>query len=358
MDNDLSFTDILKTLPEICKEQRRFFGWSQAKAADKLREKYGLQKDASKISLLESRKTLIPDFLSEYCEILGIQFSRPEYRRKSMEIKPNDVLHICEKIKEYVADIMMDVDYKLHEDYEIEIKYIDGYYIAAVIEELFVLGHKGDTFSIFRKNIFAFLAKDIRIKLCGHMDCYQGAVKYWINENTMWDIACYLDYETATTGEMAIYMCNVMKAYLISPPDEEFYFDELYPGYISVIEDTYVYREDRRKGCLTAILHYLGSCESIEGGGTWICSTIPVYLDEAESKKNKYPEYKYMVRNNREDEKQLEQNIEILSKAGATDFVHLNNTTDGWAPYAVCNHTYREFPDQYNNDFRKLEKVK
>lgn len=106
------------------------------------------------------------------------------------------------------------------------------------------------------------------------------------------------------------------------------------------------------------MLHYLDSCESIEGGGTWICSTIPVYLDEAGAKKNKYPEYKYTVRNNRKDKKLLEQNIEILSKAGATDFVHLNNTTDGWAPYAVCNHTYREFPDQYNNDFRKLEKDK
>lgn len=91
-------------------------------------------------------------------------------------------------------------------------------------------------------------------------------------------------------------------------------------------------------------------------GDTWICSTIPVYLDEAETKKNKYPKYKYMVKNNKKDEKKLEQNIEILNKAGATDFVYLNNTTDGCALYAVCNHTYREFPDQYNNDFRKLEK--
>lgn len=68
MDKGLSFIDMLKTLPGICREQKRFFGWHQAKAANKLREKYGLQKDASKISLLESGKTLIPDFLSEYSD--------------------------------------------------------------------------------------------------------------------------------------------------------------------------------------------------------------------------------------------------------------------------------------------------
>ena len=352
MDKGLSFIDMLKTLPGICREQRRFFGWSQTKAADKLHEKYGLQKDASKISLLESGKTLIPDFLSEYCEMLGIQFSRPEYRRVNMEVKPNDVIYICEKVKEYTTNIMKKMGCELHEDYDIEVKFVDGYYIAAAIEKIvFPCNEAKDDCFLLEKWIFAFLATGVKIRLCGRMKCYQGDIMLWIDHNKK--IISYLNSRTVEVGEMAAYMGEILNAHLLELDHGEFYFWELYPGYISILEDTYVYQDERQRGCLTAMIHYLDSCDSIEGRGTWISSTVPVYLQEKEYKRMGLPQDKYSANNNEEDKKQMEQNIEILKKLGATDFVYLGNTTNRQAPYAVCNQLFHKSQNEYEFDVNK-----
>lgn len=98
------------------------------------------------------------------------------------------------------------------------------------------------------------------------------------------------------------------------------------------------------------MIHYLDSCDSIEGRGTWISSTVPVCLQEKEYKRMGLPQNKYSANNNEEDKRQMEQNIEILKKLGATDFVYLGNTTNRQAPYAVCNQLFHKSQNEYDFD--------
>ena len=77
MQRYYTFDQLVEQLPEICKEQRRFLQLTQADIVERLEKETGVRKDQSKISMFESGKIVIPDFLSDYCSILDIYFPAP-----------------------------------------------------------------------------------------------------------------------------------------------------------------------------------------------------------------------------------------------------------------------------------------
>lgn len=74
MQQYYTFDQLVEQLPEICKEQRRFLQLTQADVVERLEKETGVRKDQSKISMFESGKIAIPDFLSDYCPYLIFVF--------------------------------------------------------------------------------------------------------------------------------------------------------------------------------------------------------------------------------------------------------------------------------------------
>lgn len=74
MKECITFDELIRILPCICQEQRHFLKISQADVVKKLEKEKGIIKDQSKISMYESGKIAIPEFLSDYCSVLNILF--------------------------------------------------------------------------------------------------------------------------------------------------------------------------------------------------------------------------------------------------------------------------------------------
>ena len=171
------------------------------------------------------------------------------------------------------------------------------------------------------------------------------------------EIACYLDSESGTYGEMGLYMAEVVAAHateLKKAGKEEFGFQK---GTITYIDDIYVYEDERRKGCFTALMKSAGILKDQNPfENTWIACPFPLYLSESEDRLQE-PEYYFYAESEEEDRECGYRNVNILKKFGATDIVPLCDATNGRFPFVVCNSSYREYADIYGNDPARLEKT-
>lgn len=117
MQQYYTFDQLVEQLPEICKEQRRFLQLTQADVVERLEKETGVRKDQSKISMFESGKIAIPDFLSDYCSILDIRFPAPSYRKEYLMEKKNvtreAIINEMHYMKDVVTNIMLDIDMTL-----------------------------------------------------------------------------------------------------------------------------------------------------------------------------------------------------------------------------------------------------
>lgn len=305
MTEKRTLTDMLESLPAVCRQQRKYMGMTQKDAADLLYDKYGLKKDPSKISQFESGKVLFPDFLSEYCELLGLDFFLPEYKRRKVKMKLMNEEVINHAIRQTIYGILNDI------------------------------GNAGKE----------------------GMNCCQAEAPFWNNLEYCKEIACYLDSESGTYGEMGLYMAEVVAAHaaeLKKAGKEEFGIQK---GTITYIDDTYVYEDERRKGCFTALMKSAGILKDQNPfENTWIACPFPLYLSESEDRLQEL-EYYFYAESEEEDRECGYRNVNILKKFGATDIVPLCDATNGRFPFVVCNSLYREYADIYGNDPEKLENI-
>ena len=137
MQQYYTFDQLVEQLPEICKEQRRFLQLTQADVVERLEKETGVRKDQSKISMFESGKIAIPDFLSDYCSILDIRFPAPSYRKEYLMEKKNvtreAIINEMHYMKDVVTNIMLDIGYDIEEDHdEIDIISVEKYYCVRV----------------------------------------------------------------------------------------------------------------------------------------------------------------------------------------------------------------------------------
>lgn len=349
MQRYYTFDQLVEQLPEICKDQRQFLQLTQADIVERLEKETGVRKDQSKISMFESGKIVIPDFLSDYCSILDICFPAPSYRKEYLmekeDVTREAIVNEMHYMKNVVTDIMLDIGYDIEEDHdEIDIISVEKYYcvrvsIPRVCED--------DIAYLTNNYIFAFMAAEDGPRLCGRMQVYSIFPVAYVNIPMDREILMYTDGETANLGEMGMYMHNVMSKYIKKKTKhscEEIYDDldllpeelsfELMEHRILLISDIYVYESDRKKGCFTAMMKYL--YQWFGQGSTWICNTSPVYLkeDEYEYREMKVG-YDYPEKTDSDVQSFVDTNINIFKKFGNIEIVILSNMTSGEFPYVI-----------------------
>lgn len=349
MQQYYTFDQLVEQLPEICKEQRRFLQLTQADVVERLEKETGVRKDQSKISMFESGKIAIPDFLSDYCSILDIRFPAPSYRKEYLMEKKNvtreAIINEMHYMKDVVTNIMLDIGYDIEEDHdEIDIISVEKYYCVRVSIPRIC---EDDIDYLTNNYIFAFMAAEDGPRLCGRMQVYSIFPVAYVNIPMDREILMYTDGETADLGEMGLYMHNVMSKYIkkktkhsceeihddLDLLPEELFF-KLIEHRILLIGDIYVYESDRKKGCFTAIMKYL--YQWFGQDSTWICNTSPVYLkeDEYEYREMKVG-YDYPEKADSDVQSFVDTNINIFKKFGDIEIVTLSNMTSGEFPYVV-----------------------
>lgn len=272
MQQYYTFDQLVEQLPEICKEQRRFLQLTQADVVERLEKETGVRKDQSKISMFESGKIAIPDFLSDYCSILDIRFPAPSYRKEYLvekkDVTREAIVNEMHYMKDVVTNIMLDIGYDIEEDHnEIDIISVEKYYCVRVSIPRIC---EDDIDYLTNNYIFAFMAAEDGPRLCGRMQVYSIFPVAYVNIPMDREILMYTDGETADLGEMGLYMHNVMSKYIKKKTKhscEEIHDDldllpeelflELIEHRILLIGDIYVYESDRKKGCFTAMMKYL-----------------------------------------------------------------------------------------------------
>lgn len=349
MQQYYTFDQLVEQLPEICKEQRRFLQLTQADVVERLEKETGVRKDQSKISMFESGKIAIPDFLSDYCSILDIRFPAPSYRKEYLMEKKNvtreAIINEMHYMKDVVTNIMLDIGYDIEEDHdEIDIISVEKYYCVRVSIPRIC---EDDIDYLTNNYIFAFMAAEDGPRLCGKMQVYSIFPVAYVNIPMDREILMYTDGETADLGEMGLYMHNVMSKYIKKKTKhscEEIHDDldllpeelsfELIEHRILLIGDIYVYETDRKKGCFTAMMEYLHQWFGQDS--TWICNTSPVYLkeDEYECREMKVG-YDYPEKADSDVQSFVDTNINIFKKFGDIEIVTLSNMTSGEFPYVV-----------------------
>lgn len=265
MQQYYTFDQLVEQLPEICKEQRRFLQLTQADIVERLEKETGVRKNQSKISMFESGKIAIPDFLSDYCSILDICFPAPSYRKEYLmekkDVTREAIVNEMHYMKDVVTNIMLDIGYDIEEEHdEIDIISVEKYYcvrvsIPRVCED--------DIAYLTNNYIFAFMAAEDGPRLCGRMQVYSIFPVAYVNIPIDREILMYTDGETADLGEMGLYMHNVMSKYIKKKTKhscEEIHDDldllpeklsfELMEHRILLISDIYVYESDRKKVAL------------------------------------------------------------------------------------------------------------
>ncbi|WP_342980426.1 MULTISPECIES: helix-turn-helix transcriptional regulator [unclassified Ruminococcus] len=359
MTEKRTLTDMLESLPAVCRQQRKYMGMTQKDAADLLYDKYGLKKDPSKISQFESGKVLFPDFLSEYCELLGLDFFLPEYKRRKVKMKLMNEEVINHAIRQTIYGILNDIGNAGKEgvDYCLDIRKVNSFYIGIVCWKALFTENAAKICYLHKTALYAFRIEEDSLVLCGRMNCCQAEAPFWNNLEYCKEIACYLDSESGTYGEMGLYMAEVVAAHaaeLKKAGKEEFGFQK---GTITYIDDTYVYEDERRKGCFTALMKSAGILKDQNPfENTWIACPFPLYLSESEDRLQEL-EYYFYAESEEEDRECGYRNVNILKKFGATDIVPLCDATNGRFPFVVCNSLYREYADIYGNDPEKLENI-
>ena len=174
MNQYYTFDQLAKMIPKICREQRHFLRLSQKNVVEKLEEEKGIIIDQSKISMFESGKIRIPDFLSDYCSILDIYFPAPSYRKeylmKGNNITRKTILEEIKYIKEVVEDIIDDMwQYNIADCEDIDICAVGEYYCAKASIPVVC----EDEIPYLSNNfIFAFRADSDGPKLCGRMQIH------------------------------------------------------------------------------------------------------------------------------------------------------------------------------------------
>lgn len=349
MNQYYTFDQLVEMIPKICREQRHFLKLSQKNVVEKLEEEKGTIIDQSKISMFESGKIRIPDFLSDYCSILDIYFPAPSYRKEYLmgknSITRTSVIDEIKYITMVVEDIVNDMNHYDIGDCEcIDICPIGKYYCAKVNIPVVC---EDDIAYLTDNFIFAFRIEDNGPKLCGRMEFHSILPTAYMDFEMNKEILLYTDCETADLGEMAQYMYYMMRKRMKKfkkqnwgkfHGDSELISDELFERLLEhsvlLIGDIYVYEADRKKGCFSSMMKYL--YQYFGENVTWICNTSPVYLKE-ESYKYKETNVDYDYPEELDSDVQLltDINIEIFKKFGYVTTITLWNMTSGLFPYVV-----------------------
>lgn len=262
MNQYYAFDQLVKMIPKICREQRHFLKLSQKNVVEKLEEEKGIIIDQSKISMFESGKIRIPDFLSDYCSILDIYFPAPSYRKEYLMEKNNitrkSVIDEIKYITMVVEGIVNSMNHYDIRDCEcIDICPIGEYYCAkasipVVCED--DIPYLSDNF------IFVFRAENDGPKLCGRMQMHSVLSTAYIDSCIDNKILLFTDGESADLGEMALYMHNVMRKRIKKLTNQscdnisndlglisDEFFIRLLEHSVLLIGDIYVYETDRKK---------------------------------------------------------------------------------------------------------------
>ena len=182
-----------------------------------------------------------------------------------------------------------------------------------------------------RKFIYVYQRNDICIELVGRVTYYAVPVAWFLpfGDN---ELVGRLDSESGDLGNMAIHIQDIINVYVLNTlgngfahRNVELYpFEEaeeilssmekegkadnftfpLYEKYILIFENIYVYEDCRNKGCFTALMKML--YEYYGDSLTWICNTMPIFLDEDEYDDSEIP---YVIRDNffMQDKKEIEE---------------------------------------------------
>lgn len=301
-DENKTFDEYINNLRQICIEQRKLLGLSQKKVCELLEIKYGIQKEPEKLSRYESGKVQMPSFVNELCKLYGITFPKPNYNRRFLMNEKNTVLDIANEIRIDVYNKLQKIpEFNFQENtevlgYGLNILAMDNYYFAFVSLDEDIEA---------RKFIYVYQRNDICIELVGRVTYYAAPVAWFLpfGDN---ELVGRLDSESGDLGNMAIHIQDIINVYVLN------------------------------------ILEYYG--DSL----TWICNTMPIFLDEDEYDEDK-PEALYDLPDDLKDAKtksQIEFNKKLLLKYDHTNTVFL----DSEIPYVIRDNFFMQ-------DKKEIEEV-
>lgn len=304
MQQYYSFDQLVEQLPEICKEQRRFLQLTQSDVVERLEKETGIRKDQSKISMFESGKIAIPDFLSDYCSILDIRFPAPSYRKEYLmekkdvtkkldatEMSAEKIAFIKKVVKETMHD--MGYEYELDDNKDIQIDQIDEYYCAKASAPIVC---RDATVYLTDNLIFAFKVENDIPKLCGRVEIYAILPVAYMTESIDSEIMLYFDKQSDDLRNLAQQLQITIKALMfdyrkqiLEKQNNNFesisleLFNALLKHKAFLMKDIYVYKSDRKKGCFSAMMEYVDQWLGFGENTTWICNPTPIYLERDES---------------------------------------------------------------------------
>lgn len=361
-DENKTFDEYINNLRQICIEQRKLLGLSQKKVCELLEIKYGIQKEPEKLSRYESGKVQMPSFVNELCKLYGITFPKPNYNRRFLMNVKNTVLDIANEIRIDVYNKLQKIpEFNFQENtevlgYGLNILAMDNYYFAFVSLDEDIEA---------RKFIYVYQRNDICIELVGRVTYYAVPVAWFLpfGDN---ELVGRLDSESGDLGNMAIHIQDIINVFVLNTlgngfahRNVELYpFEEaeeilssmekegkadnftfpLYEKYILIFENIYVYEDCRNKGCFTALMKML--YEYYGDSLTWICNTMPIFLDEDEYDEDE-PEALYDLPDDLKDAKtksQIEFNKKLLRKYDHTNTVFL----DSEIPYVIRDNFFMQ----------------
>lgn len=300
MQQYYTFDQLVEQLPEICKEQRRFLQLTQADVVERLEKETGVRKDQSKISMFESGKIAIPDFLSDYCSILDIRFPAPSYRKEYLMEKKDVTKKLDAKemsaekitfIKKVVKKTMRDMGYKyeLDDNKDIQIHHIDEYYCAKASIPMIC---RDATVYLTDNLIFAFKVEDDMPKLCGRVEIYAILPVAYMTESIDSEIMLYFDKQSDDLRNLAQQLQIMIKELMFDYRKQKLekqnnnfesisleLFNALWKHRAFLMKDIYVYKSDQKKGCFSAIMKYVDRWLGFGDNTTWICNPAPIYLE-------------------------------------------------------------------------------
>ena len=275
----------------------------------------------------------------------------------------NTVLDIANEIRIDVYNKLQKIpEFNFQENtevlgYGLNILAMDNYYFAFVSLDEDIEA---------RKFIYVYQRNDICIELVGRVTYYAVPVAWFLpfGDN---ELVGRLDSESGDLGNMAIHIQDIINNVFVlntlgngfAHRNVELYpFEEaeeilssmekegkadnftfpLYEKYILIFENIYVYEDCRNKGCFTALMKML--YEYYGDSLTWICNTMPIFLDEDEYDEDE-PEALYDLPDDLKDAKtksQIEFNKKLLRKYDHTNTVFL----DSEIPYVIRDNFFMQ----------------
>lgn len=301
MQQYYTFNQLVEQLPEICKEQRRFLQLTQADVIERLEKETGIKKDQSKISMFESGKIAIPDFLSDYCAILDIRFPEPSYRKEYLMEEKNVTRGLVAKemniekvafIKKVVKETMCDMgyEYELDDNKDIQLDYIDEYYC---VKATIPIVYRDDIIYLADNYIFAFKTENNMPKLCGRTEVYSILPIAFMNESIESEIMLYFEEKSSDFDKLSQNIQRMIKELMKNFRKQnlkkfhnnfELISKELSSKLLKhnsfIIGDVYVYKIDRKQECFISMMEYIDHWLGFGEDTTWTCNTNPIYLKE------------------------------------------------------------------------------